>query len=225
MGGAHNIYLSIYFLWVLGDHVHGKRCLCMNKNKKQRNKNGLIFPVCVLFELSDYASFRFTDLTCKITLGDNNHRTIFPHLCERHDAHMGVPVHVAPRADAVVTQEGVHGQRDAAVCVLDSRLVFVPVRYGQVWSEDFGHQNELYEAHAAHKQLSPQCRYRQDTVPTLQPRLQQEGAVVQHHVTSCRALPLVVGNRLHQRMRVQPEEATEHAPDDVWEETQDGGHA
>ena len=26
-------------------------------------------------------------------------------------------------------------------------------------------------------------------------------------------------------MRVQPEEATEHAPDDVWEETQDGGHA
>ena len=86
--------------------------------------------------------------------------TIFPHLCERHDAHMGVPVHVAPQADAVVTQEGVQGQRDAAVCVLVSRLVFGPIRYGQVWSEDHGHQNELYEAHAAHKQLSPQCRYR-----------------------------------------------------------------
>ena len=48
---------------------------------------------------------------------------------------------------------------------------------------------------------------------------------MQHHVTSCRVLPLVAGDRLHQRMRVQPEEATEHAPDDVGEETEDGGYA
>ena len=48
---------------------------------------------------------------------------------------------------------------------------------------------------------------------------------MQHHVTSCRVLPLVAGDRLHQRMRVQPEEATEHAPADVGEETEDGGHA
>ena len=50
----------------------------MNKNKKYRNENGLTFPVYALFELSDYASINFTDLTCKITLGDNNHSDNLP---------------------------------------------------------------------------------------------------------------------------------------------------
>jgi hypothetical protein len=61
-------------------------------------------------------------------------------------------------------------------------------------------------------------------VARLQSGLQEEGAVVNYHVTAIRILALVVAHRLREAVRVHPQKATEHAPYDVRQQTPKGSN-